>query len=147
MPASSSAQRTRRSRTWPCAKGGTQRNAVGVIIAVLRPSGFVGHRQAGLGPPVILVAVMTPHPAFFCLVAPFGHDIEPAIDRQEHLTAAGVGRVGVVDRSVVVLVEDAGARELIYLGIGLLREIVENAAPARAVRKEHVIIEVEIAGG
>src|SRR3981189_3082464 len=28
MPASSSAQRGRRSRTWPCAKGGTQLNAL-----------------------------------------------------------------------------------------------------------------------
>src|SRR6266403_1746097 len=57
---------------------------------------------------------MTPHPvhevASLYLVAPFGHDIEPAIDRQEHLTAAAMAGIGVVDRSVVVLVEVADGR-------------------------------------
>src|SRR5438552_12659127 len=99
MPASSSAQRTRRSRTWPCAKGGTQRNAVSVIIAVLHSSGCVGGCR--LGPPVILIAVMAPHPvhqvAVLGFVAPFRHDIEPAIDWHEHLAAPRVGRIGVIN--------------------------------------------------
>src|SRR6266436_1270343 len=152
IPASSSTQRTRRSRTWPCAKGGTQRNAVIVIMAVLHSSGCVGRRRVGRpSPPVVLIAVMTPHPvhqvAVLCLVAPFGHDIEPAIDRQEHLAAARVGGIGVVKRSVIVLAEDADARELIYPGIGPLLKVVEDAPLAGAVREGDVIVEVEIAGG
>ena len=52
-----------------------------------------------------------------------------------------------VNRAVAVLVEDAGARQLIHPGIGLLREIVEDDPLARAVREGDVIVEVEIAGG
>src|ERR1700733_4016310 len=100
MPASSSAQRTRKSRTRPWAKGGTQRNALSVIIAVLRVSLRWCRAQicASLArrprPPVVLIAVVALHPvaevAVLRLVAPLGHDVEPAIDREEHLAAAAI---------------------------------------------------------
>src|SRR5262245_8091674 len=175
MPASSSAQRTRTSRTRPCASGGTQRNALSLIIVVFPVSfrsivlvamaaaarrasptsarslsGCLRLRRAGRPPsPVILVAVVALHPvhevAVLGLVAPLGHHVEPAIDRQEHLRAAAVGGIGVIDRAVVVLIENADARKLVHLGIVLLLEIVEPAPRARARREGDVIVEVEVA--
>src|SRR5438445_3776020 len=98
----------------------------------LSHSRCVGHRRAdGLGPPVILIAVVALHPvcevAVPGLVAPFRHDVEPAVDGEEDLPAAAIGGIGMVDRTVVVLVEDADARELVNLGIGPFLEIVVNA--------------------
>src|SRR5277367_928764 len=66
------------------------------------------------GPPVILVAIMASHPVgeitLDRFMATFGHDIEPVIDGQKHLTSAAIGGISVVNRSFVILVEDAHAR-------------------------------------
>ena len=62
----------------------------------IKVSGCLCHRRP-TGP-------VPPHPitevAVLCLVAPSRHDIEPAVDGQEHLTATPIGRVGVVNRTV-----------------------------------------------
>src|ERR1700730_2312961 len=84
----------------------------GRILSHALLSGCVRHRRAGrLGPPVILIAVVTPHPvgevAVLRLIAPFGHDIEQALDGKEALAAAAIGRIGVINRAVVIPVEDA----------------------------------------
>src|SRR5215218_1274390 len=82
------------------------------------------------------------------LVAALGRHVENAVGAEKRFTAAAEAREGVEDLAVLVLVEDAVAREVRYAGIDL-PEIVEGLLVGKLLGREgdiEIVVEGTVEG-
>ena len=109
-----------------------------------RPVAARSAGQAGSIPP-LSVAVVPAHPGHregqLLLVPPLRSDVEQVIGAVQHVEAAGIGRIGAIDRAVLATPEGAEAgRFLAVRRLGL--EIVLRRLLVR--REGDAVVEVEI---
>src|SRR5215469_4130217 len=92
---------------------------------------------------VLVVAPQPLHPTVG-LVTPLGHEVQQVVGAVQHVEPAGGGRVGVVDRAVVVAIEDADAGRL-RRGERSGGVVVVGLVLLELLRREgHVVVAVEV---
>src|SRR3546814_14114593 len=106
----------RRVSTSSCFAAGTA--LAWAVMSISWLDCLFGGRMAGVGLSVV-VAVVVAHPLHdrVRLVAPLRHHVAEIEGADQLLAAAGVGRVAVIERVVVVLAEHDQARKRVVAGV------------------------------